>query len=146
MRASNARHRCMTAAPNTELKGPAYSARRSCSSFSMLARTRILSAAVFSTACGESPVRQLRSAANVAARERASSISRSNKSSRRRRASCCMELFQSAFKLQELVGNASGVDVIAARSNGLLHRGYLLRVDNRRLGHSLFDLLQSARG
>src|ERR1700733_15132746 len=112
----------------------------------MASRTRIFSAAFASTAAGESPVRAAFSAASVASRTRASSISRSNKSSRRRRASEIMGLLQTALVFQHFAGDPTRVDFVSARADGLLHGGHLVCVHNRSLGDGFFDLLQGARG
>src|SRR5580704_7891537 len=111
----------------------------------MASRTRILSAAFASTAAGESPVRAVFSAASVASRTRASSISRSNKSSRRLRASEIMGLLQTALVLQDFAGDTTGVDFVSSRADGLLHGRHLVCIHNRSLGDGFFDLLQGAR-
>src|SRR6267378_3999963 len=126
--------------------GVAQRARRSASSFSMVPRIWIFSAAFCSTASGESPVRAARSAAKVAAKERATSISRSKISSRRRRASWSMGLLQTALELQQFIGDPAGVDLVGAGMDGLFHRRYFGCVDHRRFGDGLFDLLQRTGG
>src|SRR5258708_10827835 len=112
----------------------------------MVRRIWIFSAGVCSTASGESPVRAARSAAKFAAKERATSISRSKTSSRRRRASWSMGLLQPAFELQQFIGDPAGVDLVGAGIDGLFHRRYFRCVDYRRFGDGLFDLLQGTGG
>ena len=57
-----------------------------------------------------------------------------------------MGLLQSALELQQFVGDATRIDLVGARADGLLHRGHFRGVDDRRLGDGLFDLLQGTRG
>src|SRR5258708_24242445 len=112
----------------------------------MVRRIWIFSAGVCSTASGESPVRAARSAAKFAAKERATSISRSKTSSKRRRASWSMGLLQPAFELQQIMGDPAGVDLVGAGIDGLFHLRSFGCVDHRRFGVGFLHLLQGTGG
>src|SRR6202012_4562347 len=146
MSSINLPQRSTTVAAIPGLAGLAHSARRSCSSFSRASRTRIFSAAFSSTAPGDSPVSAVFPAASVAASTRASSISRSNKSSRRLRASGIMGLLQAALVLDQLVGDPGRIDLISSGPDGLFNRRYFAGIYYRGLGDGFFDSLQRARG
>src|SRR5438552_6591413 len=145
MSANSERQRAATVAAMPGPTGFAHNACRSRSSFSIDSNRRIFFSASSVTAAGDCPVRAAFSASSAVARVRASSISRSNKSSRRRCASWFMALLQAALELEQLVGDAGGVDLISTGAHGLLHGGHLGGVHHRGLRNGLFELVQGAR-